>query len=47
MLALGALLLLPGLGAHPLVDPTEAREIVRDMKKQARAFGKMYGVKGC
>ncbi|HND52938.1 MAG TPA: RHS repeat-associated core domain-containing protein, partial [Pirellulaceae bacterium] len=29
------------------VDPTEAREIVRDMKKQARAFGKMYGVKGC
>ncbi|MFM8409593.1 MAG: aspartate-semialdehyde dehydrogenase, partial [Alphaproteobacteria bacterium] len=36
MLALGALLLLPGLGGHPLVDPTEARHaaVAREMARE-------------
>lgn len=46
MLALGALLLLPGLGAYPLIDPTEARHaaVARAMAREGRlAVPSLYG----
>ncbi|MFM7737133.1 MAG: glycosyltransferase family 39 protein [Alphaproteobacteria bacterium] len=46
MLALGALLLLPGLGGHPLVDPTEARHaaVAREMAREGRLLvPSLYG----
>lgn len=46
MLALGALLLLPGLGGYPLVDPTEARHaaVAREMALDGRVLSPvLYG----
>lgn len=46
MLVAGALLLLPGIGAHPLVDPTEARHasVAREMARDGRLLvPSLYG----
>jgi 4-amino-4-deoxy-L-arabinose transferase-like glycosyltransferase len=46
VLALGALLLLPGLGGYPLVDPTEARHaaVAREMELDGRLLSPvLYG----